>query len=80
MPCAAHVVALPDLGLPQCVEALDRVLYPVLERRREHGDDAELQTQAGDAADGVRMLMRSLKHRVVVELSVAGQSVALPPL
>src|SRR5688572_8082612 len=32
-----HVVAPPDFGLPQSVEALDDVLHAMLERRHEHG-------------------------------------------
>src|SRR5437763_3325654 len=73
-----HAVPLPNLGLPQRVEAFDGVLHPVLEWRHEYGRHAELQAHTADATHGMGMLMWALKHVVVVELSIGGKSVALP--
>lgn len=74
----AHAVALPDLGLPQTVEALDAVLHPVLQRQHEHRNHPQRQTQATDAAHRVSELVRPLKHGVVVILGIRGQPVTLP--
>ena len=65
-----HTVALPDLGLPQAVEAFDGVLHAVLQRRHEHRNDPQRQTQATDAAHRVSELVRPLKHSVVVILGI----------
>jgi hypothetical protein len=75
---AGHAVALPNLGLPQGVEAFYGVLHAVLEWRHEHRHHAKLQAQATDAAHGMGVVMRALKHVVVVELGIGRKSVALP--
>ncbi len=53
---APYAATLPQLGLPERVETLDRVLHPVLERRHEYGSHGKLQAQA-DGADGVCKMM-----------------------
>ena len=70
--------ALPDLLLPAAVEALDDGLESCLMRRREDGDDFELQTEADDTTKGIRKLPGSAKNSVVVELGILGQAVSAP--
>src|SRR5713226_5716926 len=73
-------VALPKLGLPKRVKALDRVLKAWFARWGEHYDHAQGQAQPTDAANGVGVLVRPLEQRVVIELRVVGQPVATPAL
>src|SRR5437870_4900887 len=53
---ACHALTLPDFGLPQRVEAFDRVLHTMLERWHEYGGHFELQAHATDAAYDVGMV------------------------
>src|SRR6266849_5001908 len=75
---ACHVVTLPHFCLPQAVEALDGVLHTMLERGHKYGDHFELQAHAADATYDMGMVVRSLKHVVVVELRVRGTAIVLP--
>src|SRR5262245_5792776 len=60
----------PDLALPAAIEVLDRRLKASLPRRHKDWHDVEAQTDAGDSADTVRVLVRPPKAAVVVELRV----------
>src|SRR3990172_7851489 len=73
-------VALPDLALPQGVEAFNGILEARLARWGEHRDNPQCQTQPGDTPDGVGELVGSLEDRVVVKLCVGGQPLAAPVL
>lgn len=75
-----EVVALPDLALPQSIEAFDGILEARLARWGEDRDHSECQTQPADTSDGVRELMRSLEYCGVVKLRISGQPVTAPAL
>ncbi len=77
---ARQVVPPPHFGLPQAIEALDRVLHPMFEWRHKNGGDSQLQTQTADATHGVGMLLWALKHVIVVELGIGGPTIPLPTL
>jgi hypothetical protein len=77
---ALMLEALPDVGLPVAIVVLDGGLEAKLTRRHKHGHDGQLQAQSANRADGIRMLMRSLKEGIVIELGVAGQPPSLPVL
>jgi len=68
----------PDLALPTAVVALDVGLKAHLAGRHEHRRHPQRQTRSRDPAKCVRELVRPLKHRVVVELGVGGQSALAP--
>lgn len=72
------VEALPDFILPEAVEGLDLVLKAVLAGRSEDGGDAQSQTEEGDGAEAVGVVMGAVKAQVVVELGVGGQTVLAP--
>src|SRR5438132_4106738 len=72
------VVTLPNLALPQAIETFDGILQAWLPGRRKDRNDAQRQTQAGDAAHGVGIVMRPLEHIVVVKLGVVGEPVQSP--
>jgi hypothetical protein len=72
--------ALPDLGLPQSVEALDSGLESRFVGRREDGCDVQAQAEANDTPHGVEMLSRASEAIVVVELSEFGQTESPPVL
>jgi hypothetical protein len=72
--------ARPDLGLPATVEVLHSRLKPGLARRSKDGSDVQAQTETADATDGIRELVRPLKARVVIELSVSRQAEGAPML
>jgi hypothetical protein len=72
--------ALPDLGLPESVEALDSGLESRFVGRRENGRDAEAQAQANDTTHRVGMLARAGESIVVVELGEFGQTESPPVL
>jgi len=74
------VVALPDLALPQPIEAFDGILETRLARRGEHRDNPQCQTQPTDPPDGVGELVGSLEDRIVVKLRISGQPVTAPAL
>ena len=75
-----EVVALPDLALPQSIEAFDGILESRLARWGEDWDHSQRQTQPADTSDGVGELVRSLEDRVVVKLRISGQPVTAPAL
>ena len=75
-----ETVALPDLALPQRIEAFDGILEARLARWGEDRDHSERQTQPADTSDGVGELVRSLEDRVVVKLRISGQPVTAPAL
>jgi hypothetical protein len=70
--------ALPDFGLPESVEALDRGLKSSFVGWREDGCDAEAQAQPNDTTHCIEMLSRTGKTIVVVELSEFGQTESPP--
>src|SRR5690242_3950597 len=70
----------PHLSLPQTVKALDGSLEARLSGRDIDGDDSQAQADAGHATNGVRVDLRSLEERVIVELRVVGQANCLPVL
>jgi hypothetical protein len=72
--------ALPDLRLPESVEALDGSLESRFVWGREDGGDTKAQAQANDAADRVGMLARAGEAIVVVELSELGKTERPPVL
>lgn len=72
--------ALPHLGLPEGVEALDGVLQAMFERWREDGRHAQCETKAADPPDGIGKLVCPLEAGVVVELSVGRQTQLGPAL
>ncbi len=71
------VKALPDLLLPQMVEALMEILRPVFPRRGKDWRDAQRQAKADDLPQPIRMGVRALKARVIVKLGIRGTT-ALP--
>jgi len=75
-----EVVALPDLALPQPIEAFDGILETRLARWGEDRDHSQCQTQPADTSDGISELMRSLEDCVVVKLRVGGQPITAPAL
>ena len=56
----------------------DPALEALLERRGEHGRDLQSQAHTHDPAHHVGMIVATLKTRVIVELGMAGEAVALP--
>ena len=72
--------ALPDLLLPQRVEAFDVGLEARFARRREDGCDAVAEAKADDFANDVWAIMRALKTGVVIELCVGGEADFTPML
>ena len=70
--------AVPDLGLPKGVEALDLVLESLFAWWGKDGDDAEAKAVMDQAAKMRRMAVRALENGVVVELCVSGQAPAPP--
>src|SRR6266566_2797391 len=72
--------ARPDLGLPAAVEILHGSLKPRLTRRSKDRGDVQAQAETADPPDGIGELVRSLKARIVIELSVGGQSAGTPML
>ena len=78
---ASNVVAvmpLPDLALPEAVEALNGILEARFAWWGKYGNDLQGQTQAADPPDTVSISVISLKDRIVVELCVGGQPFAAP--
>ena len=76
---AGVVKPRPDFLLPEMVETLIEILRPVFPRRRKDGRDAQRETTADDLPKHIRMGMRSLEARIVVELGISRTSV-LPPM
>jgi len=75
-----EVVALPDLALPQPIEAFDGILEARLARWGEDRDHSQRQTQPADTSDGVGGSVCSLEYCGVVKLGIGGQPVARPAL
>lgn len=74
----AVVSAVPDLGLPKGIEALDLVLESLFAWWGKDGDDAEAKAVMDQAAKMRRMTVRALENGVVVELCVSGQAPSPP--
>lgn len=70
---------MPDFLLPQMVEALIEILRPMLARRRKDRGDSQRQAKADDLPQHIRMRVRSLEARVVVELGI-GRATVRPPV
>ena len=64
----AKVVALPDLALPQRIEAFDGILEARLARWGEDRDYSQRQTQPADTSDSVGGSVCSLEYCGVVKL------------
>ena len=75
---AGMMKTLPDLLLPEVVEALVEVLRPGFARRRKDGRDPEAEAPADDLAQHIGMRVRPLETGVVVERGLAGQAVRPP--
>src|SRR5450759_2942826 len=75
-----EVVALPDLALPQPIEAFDGILEARLARWGEDRDHSQRQTQPADTSDGVGRSVCSLEYCGVVKLRISGQPVTAPAL
>src|ERR1035437_3552238 len=75
-----EVVALPDLALPQPIEAFDGILEARLARWGEDRDHSERQTQPADTSDGVGRSVCSLEYCSVVKLGISRQPVTAPAL
>ena len=71
-------MTLPNFALPQAIEPFDGILQTRLARRRKHWDDAQRQTQAGDATHRVGIVVCPLEHIIVVKLGVVGEPVGSP--
>src|SRR6266516_3401830 len=69
-----------QIGLPAAVEILHGSLKPRLTRRSKDRGDVQAQAETADPPDGIGELVRSLKARIVIELSVGGQSAGTPML
>ncbi len=74
------MVALPDLALPEGVEAFYGVLEAMFARWGEHWGHLQGETQAAHATDRIGELVRTLKEAGVVELGVRGQPFAAPAI
>ncbi len=70
----AVLPAVPDLRLPEGVEALDVVLKTLLARRRKHRDNAEAEAVMDEPAEVRGMGVCALKNGVVVERRISGQT------
>ena len=69
----------PDLLRPQMVETLIEILWPVFPRRGKDGGDAQRQTKTDDLAQDIRMGVRALEARIIVELGI-GRTAVPPPV
>src|SRR3990172_6894870 len=70
--------AVPDLGLPASVVALDASLKTGFTGRRKDRSDVQTQAKTRDASQGVWMDVRTVKHGIVVELGVVRQAKSAP--
>src|SRR5436853_843558 len=70
----------PHFGWPQPIVAFNPVLQAVLPGRRKHRRHAEIQTDPDHLADNIRVVMRSGKAGVIVELRIVGQADLAPML
>jgi hypothetical protein len=70
--------ALPNLGLPTCIVALNGGLKPRLTRCGKDGGDTVLQTRAHHTPERIGIGDGTLKERRVIELHILGQTVFLP--
>jgi hypothetical protein len=68
----------PDLGLPPAMEALDSGLKASLTGRDKDGHHLQAEAQAHHRTDHVRMLVRALEARVIIELGIIGQPELAP--
>src|SRR5437763_1756621 len=59
---------------------IDLSSNPRLTRRSKDRGDVQAQAETADPPDGIGELVRSLKARIVIELSVGGQSAGTPML
>lgn len=75
-----EVVTLPDLALPQPIEAFDGILEARLARWGEDRGHSERQTQPADTSDGVGRSVCSLEYCGVVKLGISRQPVTTPAL
>jgi hypothetical protein len=75
-----EAVALPDLALPQRIEAFDGILEARLARWGEYLDYSQRQTQPADTSDSAVVLVRALEYCGVVELRIRWQTVTMPAL
>jgi hypothetical protein len=68
----------PDLALKEAVEVLDRVLQPQFAGGHEDRRDAQVEAQPADPANGIPVLVGTLKPGVIVKLRKAGPPVVPP--
>ena len=72
--------AVPNLGLPASIVALDGSLKSGFSQRCEDHRDSQAKAQSRYSPHSIRMSVRSLKNGVVVELGVVGQAELTPVL
>jgi hypothetical protein len=60
--------------LPEMVEALIEILRPMFPNWRKDGRDPQRETTADDLPQHIRMGVRSLEARIVVELGIRPDS------
>ena len=70
--------ALPDLLLPQRVEAFDVGLKARVPRRSEDRSDAVSDTEPDDFADDIWAIMRALKTSIVIKLRAGREADSAP--
>ena len=70
--------APPDLSLEEAVEMLDRILQAQFPGWDEDRRDAQLEAQSADPANGIPVLVGTLKAGVIVKLHKAGPPMVLP--
>lgn len=75
---ALEAVALPNLSLPQMIEAFDLCLKPRFAWRREDRHDAQAQAKVDNPAQSSGCVMGALKAGVVIELRVVRQAASTP--
>ncbi len=70
---------MPDLLLPQMVETFIEILRPVFAGRSKDRGDPQRQTKSDNLTQDIRMGVRALEARIIVELGIRRHAV-LPPV
>ena len=74
------LATIPDLFLPEGIEALDLVLEAMFSRDSKDGNHAQAQTLQSERSESAGMMVRSMETQIVIELGIMGQPVHLPVL
>ena len=80
LPQRVIVKSTPNFLLPTSIKTLYCILKALLVRRSKDRHYRKIQTELGDCANRIRILMRTLKADVIVELRIIRQSPLLPVL